>query len=323
MKIKTTNSTGFVGVITNMATFNGEVSESYGSRRTSKGDFYATHYKMKWLIREYYARLMGNQSVLVKASYYPNEKAGNISARTLEERLKYLFNLEDGQFKALTAFELMKLALTKKDVKNFGIAIPIDKRPVKITGVTQLSYAVNNYKEAEEQVIQIMGAYATKTGAAQQTLGRRKFLDFANYIYNFTVQPDMLSENVLGVAVEDYTENDYQWFKKGILRAAQTNQSSSTGSYVGYGMFIDLKETEDVIQPNFNNYIETIKKEDKYVIDFTRLVEYIQENQEAIHYLELYLAKNIQLDFAGVTALEELGVVIKDMAESRKIEVEE
>lgn len=323
MNEKTTNSTGFVGVITNMASFNNEVGENAGSRRTSHGEFYATHYKMKWLIREYFARVNGEKSILVKSSSLVNDKTGNIEVRTLQQRLQYLFDLDNAAYKSLTSYDLMQLALTKKDVKNFGVALPVEKKQVKITGVTQLSYAVNNYKETEEQIIQINGAYATKEGAAQQTLGRRKFLDFANYIYNFTIQPDMLSENSLGVSVEGYTEFDYKWFKKGILRAAQTNQSSSTGSYVGYGMFIDLKEGEDLIQSNFNHYINTIKKDDKYIVDFTLLVNYLKENQDAIKYMELYLSENIQLDFLGQSELEDMGVIIKDMADARKITIED
>lgn len=321
MAIKTTNSTGFVGVITNMATFNNEVADNAGSRRTTKGDFYATHYKMKWLIRNYYSRIHGEKSVLVKAGTY--EKNNNLAVRTLEERIKYVFDLSDAAFKKLNTVNLMNLVLTKQDVRNFGVALPIDKKQVKFTGVTQLSYALNNFKETEEQIIQINGAYASGTGAMQQTLGRRKFLDFANYIYNFTVQPDMLSENVLGVPVRAYDEQDYNWFKKGVLRAAQTNQSSSSGSYVGYGMFIDLKETEDLIQSNFNHYVATTKKEDKYIIDFTLLVDYLNENLEAIESIELYLAKNIQIDFNGLEGLEALGVKIKDMADARKIIIEE
>lgn len=320
---KKTNSTGFVGVITNMASFNNEVGENAGSRRTSQGNFYATHYKMKWLIREYFARINGEKSVLVKASTFEEEKTGNFVVRTLQERLQHVFDLNDASFKSLSSVELLNLALTKQDVKNFGVALPIEKKQVKITGVTQLSYAVNNYQETEEQVIQINGAYASKSGAMNQTLGRRKFLDFANYIYNFTVQPDMLSENVLGVSVEPYNESDYKWFKKGILRSAQTNQSSSTGSYVGYGMFIDLKEGEDLIQPNFNNYITTEKVEDKYVVDFSLLAEYLMDNKNAIENMEIYLAKNIQLEFEGIAQLEEIGVSIKDMSDARKINIEE
>lgn len=323
MTEKKGNSTGFVGVITNMASFNNEVGENAGSRRTSQGDFYATHYKMKWLIREYYARLNGDKSVLVKSSTYEDKTTGNLSVRTLQERLQYLFDLDDATYKELNSVDLMNYVLTKKDVKNFGVALPVEKKQVKITGVTQLSYALNNYKETEEQVIQINGSYATKSGAMQPTLGRRKFLDFANYIYNFTIQPDMLSENVLGVTVTPYTEADYNWFKKGVLRAAQTNQSSSTGSYVGYGMFIDLNLGEDLIQSNFNDYISTEKVDDKYVVDFTRLVHYLEENKEAIQAMELYLAKNIQLEFSAIEELEKIGVQIKDMADARKITLED
>ncbi|MGX7058595.1 type I CRISPR-associated protein Cas7 [Vagococcus humatus] len=323
MTMKKNNSTGFIGVITNMASFNNEVGDNAGSRRTSKGDFYATHYKMKWLIRDYFARLNGNKSVLVKSSAYKHDKTGNLAVRTLEQRIKYLFDLDDDDFKNLTSIDLLNLVLSKKDVKNFGVALPIDKKQVKVTGVTQLSYAINNYKETEEQIIQINGAYSTKEGNLQATLGRRKFLDFANYIYNFTVQPNMLSKNVLGVEVEPYTLADYNWFKKGALRAAQTNQSSSTGSYVGYGMFIELKENEDLIQPNFNHYISTTKKNDVYLIDFTLLANYLAQNEQAIHSIELYLAQNIQLEFIGLDALEKNGVEIKDMAEARKINIEE
>lgn len=320
MKQKKNNSTGFAGVITNMASFNAEVGES-GSRRTSKGDYYATHYKMKWLIKEYYTRVFGEKSVMVKAGNYEN-KDGNIAVRTLDERLKYVFDLDDTTFKKLTSVELLNLVLSKKDVKNFGAALPVEKKQVKLTGVTQLSYALNNYKETEEQVIQINGAYATTSGNMQNTLGRRRFIDFANYIYNFTVQPDLLSKDSLGVDVEQYSEEDYAWFKKGLLRATQTNQSSSTGSYVGYGMFIDLNEGEDIIQPNFNNYITTEKEDDAYVIDFSKLVDYLEVNKEAIQLMELYLVDNIQLIFKGIDELKEVGVVIKDMSEVRKIKVE-
>ena len=214
MTNKTNNSLGFTGVITSMASFNAELNidgDVSASRATNKGIFYATHYKMKWLIRNYYARTRGEDSVLVKGKRYL--KDGVLAVQTLEERLSDIFKIDNKALKALGTDGLLNLIVQKQDVKNFGIALAITGQNAKITGVSQLSYAKNIYEDTEEQDIQINGAYASKTGAGNNTLGRRKFLDFANYVYNFTIQPSNLSSDMIGFDLENkYTEDDYNWF---------------------------------------------------------------------------------------------------------------
>ncbi len=320
MIIKTNNVVGFSGVITNMASFNADFDDA-GSRKTSKGEFYATHYKIKWLMRDYFARLNGEKSVLVKGKQFKG-KDGKIIVQTLQQRIKHVFDLDDKAFKKLTSEELLNLALEKQDVKNFGIAIAEEGKSSKVTGVAQISYAVNNYHDTEEQSIQIGGAYASKEGAANNTIGRRQFVDFANYIYNFSVQPDMLSRNVIGLDVPDYTESDYNWFKKGVLRSVQSYRSSSSNSYTAYAMFIELKNKEDIIQTNFNDYISTEKVDDKYVVNFEKLSEFLKKNDESIESGELFLVDNMQLTFEGKDDLGDK-VIIKDMSESRGIGLED
>ena len=321
---KTNNSTGFTGIITSMASFNAEVGDNAGSRATNKGMFYATHYKMKWLIRNYYTRINGHKSVLVKGRRYADDK-GQLGVQTLEERLQDVFGVENKELKKIPTDELLKMVVDKQDVKNFGIALALSAQNSKVTGVSQLSYAKNIYEDTEEQDIQINGAYATSSEKnGNNTLGRRKFLDYANYVYNFTVQPSNLDEDFTGVDGLEYTQDDYNWFKKGMLKAVSDNQSASSGSFTAYGMFIDLKDGEDLIQSNFDDYISCTDSKDemvrnKKVVDFTLLANYYEQIKDSVEYAELYVVKNIAIDFVGLEELEKLGVVIKSMSEARKI----
>ena len=329
MTNKTNNSLGFTGVITSMASFNAELNiggDVSSNRATNKGVFYATHYKMKWLIRNYYARTRGEDSVLVKGKRY--EKDGDLAVQTLQERLMDLFNLDEKSFKAIKTVDLVKLITEKQDVKNFGIALAVSNKNAKITGVSQLSYAKNIYEDTEEHFIEMNSAYASATGKKEFTNGKRKILDFANYVYNFTVQPSNLSSDMIGFNLENkYTEEDYNWFKRGMLKSVQDNQSSSSGSTVAYGMFIDLKDGEDLVQSNFSDYITCTDVEDsdekttreQKVVNFTKLAEYISKITDTIEYSEIYLVDNISIKFEGVEDLEKHGVVIKNMSESRKI----
>ena len=90
---------------------------------------------------------------------------------------------------------------------------------------------------------------------------------------------------------------------------------------------IDLKDGEDLVQSNFNDYITCTDVEDsdekttreQKVVDFTKLAEYISKITDAIEYSEIYLVDNISIKFEGVEELEKHGVVIKNMSESRKI----
>lgn len=322
MSIKKNNSVGFVGIFTDKASFNMDLDENGGSRRTASGVYYATHFKLKWLIRNYWSRAAGEKSVLVKSSQYLTEK-NDIAVRTLEQRIKHVFDLDDKAFKGLSSKSLYDLVIQKQDVKNFGGALALSGKQVKITGVSQIGYATNIFKDTEELSIQNNSAYASKEGASQSTIGSRKFLDFANYIYPFSVQPDMLSENVLGFEGEQYTESDYNWLKKGMLKGVQQNQSASTGSFNGYSLFVDLKEGEDIIQFNFQDYIscEFNDETEKYDVDLTVLSEYLTRNMDSIEKMEFYLVDNIKINFIAVDKLEEIGVVVKDMAESRTIEI--
>lgn len=324
MTNKKTNSVGFTGIFTDKASFNRNLEPNGGSRQTASGIFYATHYKLKWLIRNYWARANGEKSVLVKSSQYVS-KDGNISVRTLEERIQHVFDLSAQQFKDLKSKSLYDLVISKRDIKNFGGAIPIKGKQVKITGVSQISYATNIFKETEELGIQNNSAYASKVGDSQPTIGSRRFLDFANYIYPFTVQPDMLSENVVGFEGAQYTEDDYNWLKKGMLKGVQLNQSASSGSYTGYALFVDLKEGEDIIQSNFQDYVTCEFNADskQYDVDLTILAEYLGSNKDSIESSEFYHIDNIKINFIGLEKLSEQGVVIKDMVESRTIEVQE
>ena len=324
MTKKTNNSTGFTGIITSMASFNAEVGDNAGSRATNKGMFYATHYKMKWLIRNYYTRINGHKSVLVKGRRYTDDK-GQLGVQTLEERLQDVFEVDNKALKKIPTNELLKMVVDKQDVKNFGIALALTAQNSKVTGVSQLSYAKNIYEDTEEQDIQINGAYATSSDKnGNNTLGRRKFLDYANYVYNFTVQPSNLDEDFTGIDGLEYTQDDYNWFKKGMLKAVSDNQSASSSSFTAYGMFIDLKDGEDLIQSNFDDYISCTDSEDemirnKKVVDFTLLANYYEQIKDSVEYSELYVVKNIAIDFKGLEELEKLGVVIKNMSEARKI----
>lgn len=322
MTKKTNNSTGFTGIITNMASFNAEVGANAGSRTTNKGMFYATHYKMKWLIRNYYTRINGHKSVLVKGRRYVS--GDDLAVQTLEERLQDMFDVDKKELKDIPTDKLLKMVVEKQDVKNFGIALALTAQNSKVTGVSQLSYAKNIYEDTEEQDIVINAAYASTPKATQNTLGNRKFLDYANYVYNFTVQPSNLNEDFTGVDGLEYTQDDYNWFKKGMLKAVSDNQSSSSGSFTAYGMFIDLKDGEDLIQSNFDDYISCVDSEDemvrnKKVVDFTLLANYYEQIKDSVEYAELYVVKNITIDFKGLEELEKLGVVIKNMSEARKI----
>lgn len=323
MEIKENNVVGFAGLITQMASFNKEIGENAGSRQTANGDFFATPYKFKWLIRDFWANQLGNKSVLVKDSKELT-KDGKIGSRTLDKRLEYVF---DGvNFSKINQYDLLKLALTKKDVKNFGVVLPVKNQTVSLTGVSQITTGMNIYKDTEELEFQINSSYSTKDDNTQTTFGRNKILDFANYIYNFTVMPSMLNKNTLGYDVEQYTDNDYNWLKKGILRSPQANKSNSTGTFTGYAMFAEIKKGEDLIQHNFQDYISCQFDYDseKYVIDFTKLVEYLDFNKDMIESIEFYKVNNIKLEFKGLDSLEnlELPISIKDMSESRLIEID-
>lgn len=318
--LKTTNSVGFVGVITEMASLNRAV-ETNAPRQTANGLLYSTDLKMKWLIRDYWANAQGEKSVFVKSSKYLTED-NKIAVRTLEQRIKHLFDLSS--VSNLATKDLIDYALTKQDIKNFGITAAISGSNASVTAVSNIQYAKNIFKDTEVISHQINGAYATKDGNQQATLGRKNIVDFANYVYNFSVKPSNLSENTLGIDVEKYTESDYNWLKKGLLKSVHQNQSASTGSYTGYGLFVDLKEDEDLIQFNFDDYVTCTRSETestRYVVDVTRLADYLAKQSDVIEHMTFYKLDNVKLEFVGMDSLEQIGVEIKDMSESRFIEL--
>ena len=230
-----------------------------------------------------------------KALKYPMKKMWNDEGKKVLYIKSYeeLFNVGDLK-ECNNSKEVLTNLMSAVDVKNFGATFAEAKNNFSITGAVQFGQGFNKYKETNAEEQQILSPFrdASKDSekneeAKNSTLGTKITSDEAHYFYPFVINPLAYKELVSLGVTDEYTEEDYENFKRTALVSATAYATNAKeGCENEFAIFI---ETEiDTYLPNLSEYISFEKGDKLNTIDISGVAEILNNIGDRIKDVEVY-----------------------------------
>lgn len=277
---------GVVGIKSKMANWNADFSGR--PKTTSDGNIFGSDKAFKYPIKKMW-EAEGKKVLYIKS--YKTEK-DNLQARTLAERFEQIFGKKVKEIKDKK--EIINYLFSAIDVQNFGATFAEEKNNISITGAVQVGQGLNKYEESTTETIEILSPFtdAKKEDAQNTSIGKKIVSNEAHYFYPFSINPENYHiytseiENLQG-----YTKEAYNAFKNGCLVAATAyNTNSKAGCENEFAIFVTCKEESKLYLSNLDEYIHFEKKEEKDIIDMTKLMEILnkEEIKQEIENIEVY-----------------------------------
>lgn len=277
-------------------------------RTLPDGIVYATDKALKWSVKNY----------LIKN--YPNEKIffwkrlnEEMNPLTLDETFKLLFgefSKKNKSTKGEESKEVIKIDLLKKllnciDIRFFG-ATYAGIVNISIHGPVQINHGVNRFPKNEIYSEQIMSPFRnpgkeSESDKAMTTLGSQSKLREGHYVHHFSINPLNLTSlyDLVEKAIDQknnitkLSEDDISKLKEAFRYGATYYDSASkSGTENELLLWIELKENEKLVLPNFTEYISiTRNKDGKVEIDFNKVTEILKSVNDKLSKIELYYDK--------------------------------
>lgn len=227
-----------------------------------------------------------------------DKKKESLSVKTFEQRFEQIFgkiDITSGESKIKTSLDLYKCI----DTKNFGFINTIKGISHGEKGIVQVSYGKNLYDDTNILDTEIISQFASNSGNEMSTIGNKVTVDFALYNYTLTVNPQAVShlfkENYEKLNLTPYTVDDYNDLLEGVkYGVSNLNTVAKMGSTTSYVLQIDLKENKFLSSTDFSKLIKVEKLEDKVVLDFSEISQYIKDHEDNIEHFELFMDKYSQ-----------------------------
>lgn len=310
---------GVCGIKNRMAMWNASF-EKY-ARELENGNVFATDKALKYAIRNKW-KLDGEQQLAIRS--YKIDK-GDVTPMSLEERYTQLFGKAPDKFEAQ---EVYKQLFGLRDVKNFGVAFAVKKRNASITGAVQIGLGINKLGIPYQHNMQILAPYRNAGGDNKKTAenqsekqsekqaftnGTQVVVDKAEYLYDFSIIPQMYQDYVDLGLTEGYTEEDYENFKEALRLSATTVQSASKkGVDTSFIMYVETKP--DYYLQNLGDYFKYTYNGEIIEIEFTD--KELLENNSNIEKIEVlfddktYTLNNFpeNTEYKNIHTLEEVKV---------------
>lgn len=266
-------------------------------RTLPNGIVYATDKAFKYVIKKYLKDV------------YPNEKIMNMkrlktefSPLDLAETYEQLFNTK------VSTDDPQKIAnnlLSCVDIRFFGATFApkgadIKDKNVSIHGPVQINHGVNIWKENNIYTEQILSPFRNpgeenSKDKQATTLGRQSKLEEGHYLHHFSINPNNLKDIIaISNSNQMLTDDDINKLKEGMSRGATYYDSASkAGCENELLVWVQLKEGSKIVLPNFITLIKLLpeKQDDKYVYDFEKFTEKLNEFNDDIELIEIYSNK--------------------------------
>ncbi len=228
------------------ANFNADFSHM--PRELPDGRIYATDKSLKYCIRKYIHDVEGEDKVFMWRRFQMGKK-DTLEPLTLDDNIKYLLN---GKVSS-SQEEMVKVALSKKDVLLFGATLAVGGKNISITGPCQITYGVNCFDASSSFTSAILSPYSSSSGKDKSTIGSESRANEVHYIYDFNINPNNLScdsqlSALLGNDLSKYvlTNDDIKLFKDSITRGVNYVTSTTKVGAVGeLLLFVEFKKNDD------------------------------------------------------------------------------
>ncbi|MDK2829732.1 MAG: CRISPR-associated protein Csh2 [Clostridium butyricum] len=277
-------------------------------RTLPSGIVYATDKAFKYMIKRYLKDVYPNEPILnfkrFKSEFTPLD---------LSETYEYLFKAKVSED---TLDAIAKNLLSCIDVRFFGATFApkgqnIKNKNLSIHGPVQINHGVNIWKENNIFTEQILSPFRNpdknpedtdkKNDQENQekqatTIGRQSKLEEGHYLHHFSINPKNLKD-VTAIAAEGkqiLTSKDIDKLKEAMRRSVTWYDSASkAGCENEMLVWIQLSDDSKIVLPNFLSLIDLLpnKKDNKYVFDFSKFNEKLQELPDEIETIEIYYNK--------------------------------
>jgi len=280
---------GVIGIKAKMANWNADFTGR--PKSTSNGDIFGSDKALKYPMKKMWEN--EDKKVLFIKSWKESEPNKNgkrsIIPNQLGERYANLFEPIDKE--TTTTKEVLTNLFDCIDVKNFGATFAEEGQNISITGAVQFGQGFNKFEYTETEVQDILSPFAdskatekSKDGeeAKQSTLGTKITVDEAHYFYGFSINPSSYNEYKEIVDNAEYTQEDYEAFKKvALVSATAYSTNSKFGCENEFALFVECKDTKTYL-PDLSDYIKFDSDSETRKIDLTDLEKLILDKYETV-----------------------------------------
>jgi CRISPR-associated protein Csh2 len=275
---------GVIGIKAKMANWNADFTGR--PKSITDGTIFGSDKALKYPMKKMWEN--ENQKVLFIKSWKISDK-NEMIPNQLGERYANLFEPIDK--KKTTSKEVLTNLFNCIDVKNFGATFPEEGQNISITGAVQFGQGFNKFEYTETEVQDILSPFAdsraaekSKDGeeAKQSTLGTKITVDEAHYFYGFSINPSSYNEYKEIVDNAEYTQEDYEAFKKvALVSATAYSTNSKFGCENEFALFVECKDTETYL-PDLSDYVKFDSDSETRKIDLTDLEKLISDKYETV-----------------------------------------
>ncbi|CAA6825089.1 MAG: CRISPR-associated protein, Csh2 family [uncultured Sulfurovum sp.] len=300
---------GVIGIKAKMANWNADFTGR--PKSTSNGDIFGSDKALKYPMKKMWEN--EGEKVLFMKSW--KEQKGSTVPKQLGERYVYLFDAID---KKTETKEVMRNLFSAIDVKNFGATFAEEGQNISITGAVQFGQGFNKFEDTNIEVQDILSPFmdskaeAKGKEAKQATLGTKITVDEAHYFYGFSINPSSYNEYNEIVDNAEYTQADYEAFKKvALVSATAYSTNSKFGCENEFALFVECKDDKTYL-PDLSDYVKFDSDSDSEprTIDLTELEALIDDVYEKV---EVYY-NPFKLDV--ITNLETFNIFTQKKIES-------
>lgn len=260
---------------------------SHQPRTLPDGTAYATDKVLKYSIRNYWDKVLGEKV------FYFKSLSESMSPRTLDETFELYFGdkILKEKDKNKVRLEVLKNILTCLDVRVFG-GTYAGKTNLSLHGTTQFTHGINRYPESVIYSEQIMSPFrnpgSKSEDSTQTTLGTQSKLQEGHYVHHFSVNPKNLAADAERASNPGLTDDDVDKLKEGLRKGVSYYDSSAkAGTENELLLWVQLKEDSKAVFPSFVELVEVNEDKD---IDLKKISDLLAKEQNAaeIEKIELY-----------------------------------
>ena len=264
---------------------------SHQPRTLPDGTVYATDKVLKYSIRNYWDKVLGEKV------FYFKSLSESMSPRTLDQTFGHHFdeNILKEKDKNKVRLNVLEKILTCIDVRVFG-GTYAGGTNLSLHGTTQITHGVNRFSENIIYSEQIMSPFrnpgSKSEESTQTTLGTQSKLQEGHYVHHFSVNPKNLATDAERVGNSGLTDDDVVKLKEGLRKGVSYYDSSAkAGTENELLLWVQLKKDSKAVFPSF---IELVVINDNKEIDLKNLSDLLakEHNATEIDKIELYYNSN-------------------------------
>lgn len=234
-------------------------------RKLPSGIVYATDKVLKYSIRNYWKKILGERVLYYK---HLNQDMMPVD---LVELYHVAFKTE---VKSDDKKTVLKNLLNILDVKLFGATFApkgtgISNKNISIHGTCQITHGVNRFDENYTYTEQIIAPFVAPGDEAEAakgntTIGTQSKLQEGHYVHHFSVNPKNIEEDAIRVGTDGLTIQDIDKLKEGLRKGVTYYDSAAkAGTENELLLWVQLKTDSKIVLPSFMELV-TIK-EDKTI----------------------------------------------------------